>query len=55
MIGIIIAFVLGYWLGEKKESKQEEYVRDHEYTGKIEYNDMDYGYVRDGESVKDLT
>ena len=49
MIGIIIAFLLGYWLGEKKETKQEE------YTGKIEYNGMDYGYVRDGESVKDLT
>jgi len=49
MIGIIIAFLLGYWLREKNEIKQEE------YTGKIEYNGMDYGYVRDGESVKDLT
>ena len=49
MIGIIIAFLLGYWLGEKKEPRQKE------YTGKIEDNDMDYGYVRDGESVKDLT
>lgn len=49
MIGIIIAFLLGYWLVDKKESKQKEYT---DYT---EYNDMDYCYIREGESVRDLT
>ncbi len=49
MIGIIIAFLLGYWLGEKGKPKQKE------YTESIKYNEMDYGYARDGESVKDLT
>lgn len=43
MIGIIIAFLLGYWLGEKKEPTQSE------------YSGIGYGYVRDGESVRDLT
>lgn len=42
MIGIIIAFLLGYWLGEKEELKEKEYA------------DTDYIYVKEGESVKDL-
>ena len=52
MIRIIIELLLGYWLGknEKKEQKQI----DKEYTGSVEYN-VDYGYVREGESVEDLT
>ena len=49
MIGIILAFLIGYWFGKKKETKQSQ------YTEKIEYNIIDYGYVRDGESVRDLT
>ena len=28
---------------------------DTEYTGSVEYNEMNYGYTRDGESVRDLT
>lgn len=53
MIGIILALLLGYWLGknEKKEQKQ----MDKEYTGSVEYDGIDYGYVREGESVRDLT
>jgi len=52
MIGIIIALLLGYWLGknEKKEQKQ----LDQQYTGSVKYNGVDYGYVREGESVEDL-
>ena len=49
MIGIIIAFLLGYWLGEKNQPKPKK------YTSSIEYNEIDYGYVKDGESIKDLT
>lgn len=51
MIDVIIALLLGYWLGKKEDTKQ----KDQEYTGSIKYNSMDYGYVRDGESIKDLT
>lgn len=53
MIGIIIAILVGYWMGknEKQTSKQI----DAEYTGSMKYNGVDYGYVRDGESVRDLT
>ena len=53
MIGIIIALLLGYWLGknEKKEQKQI----DNEYTDSVKCNRVDYGYVREGESVEDLT
>ncbi|MDE1831406.1 MAG: hypothetical protein KGI02_03440 [Thaumarchaeota archaeon] len=52
MIGIILALLLGYWLGknEKKEPKQI----NSEYTGSVEYNGVDYGYVREGESAEDL-
>lgn len=53
MIGIIIALLVGYWFG--KNEKQVPKQIDSEYTGSIEYNGIDYGYVRDGESVRDLT
>ncbi len=51
MIDIIIALLVGSWLGKKEELEQ----KDQEYTGSINYNGVDYGYVREGESVKDLT
>jgi hypothetical protein len=53
MIGIIIALLLGYWLGkkEKKESKQI----DLKYTGSIKYHGVTYGYTRKGEYVEELT
>jgi len=52
VIGIIIALLLGYWLGknEKKEQKQ----LDQQYAGSVKYNRVDYGYVKKGESVEDL-
>ena len=53
MLGIIIALLLGYWLGrnEKKEQKQI----DKECAGSVKYNGVDYGYIGEGESVEDLT
>jgi len=53
MIGIIIALLVGYWLG--KNEKQVPNQIDSEYSATVECNGMDYGYVRDGESVRDLT
>jgi len=52
MLGIIIALLLGYWLGknEKKEQKRIE----KEYAGSVKCYGVDYGYVREGESVEDL-
>ena len=52
MLGIIIALLLGYWLGknEKKEQKQIH----KEYADSVKYAEVDYGYVRQGESVEDL-
>lgn len=52
MIGIIIALLVGYWMG--KNEKQIPKQSDMEYSGSVECNGMDYGYVRDGESVRDL-
>ena len=48
MIDIIIVILLGYWLGKKEEPRQ----RDQEYTGSIEYNGMDYGYVKEENLLK---
>ncbi|MDE1818372.1 MAG: hypothetical protein KGI19_07195 [Thaumarchaeota archaeon] len=53
MIGIIIALFVGYYLG--KNEKQDQKQTEVEYTGAVEYNGMNYGYVKDGESVRDLT
>jgi len=52
MIGIILAFLLGYYFkqSEKKEQKQ----LDQQYTGSAEYDGKNYGYVKEGESVEDL-
>jgi len=53
MIGIILAFLLGYYVKhcEKKEEKQ----LSQEYNGSIECDGKNYGYVKEGESVEDLT
>ena len=52
MIGIILALLLGYWLG--KNEKQEQKQIEKEYAGSIEHDGKNYGYVREGESVEDL-
>ncbi len=53
MIGIIIALLLGYWIGKSEKNEQKQI--EQEYTGSVQYNKVDYGYVREGESVEDLT
>lgn len=52
MLGIIIALLLGYWLGknEKKEQKQI----DNKHDDFPWCDGKNYGYVRKGESVEDL-
>ena len=52
MIGIIIALLLGYWLGKKENEDPKQ--KDQEYKGFVEFDGMNYGYVKDGESVQDL-
>ncbi len=52
MLGIIIALLLGYWLGKNEKNEQKQI--DKEYSGSVKYGGVDYGYVREGESVEDL-
>jgi len=52
MIGIIIALLVGYWLG--KNDKVPKQI-DVEYTDSVQYDGADYSYIRSGESVRDLT
>ncbi len=55
MIEWIIGFLVAKWWVDKEEKKQKEMEQDQEYKGFVEYDGMNYGYVKDGESVKDLT
>lgn len=52
MIDIILAFLLGYYV--KHCDKKEQKRLDSQYTGAIECDGKNYGYVKDGESVEDL-
>lgn len=45
LIGLIVAYKMVY--GKKKTKTQE-------FTGNIIYNDIPFGYVKDGEYIKDL-
>jgi hypothetical protein len=46
MIEWIIAFLVAKWWSDRKEKKG--------FSGNIDYNVIPYGYVRDGESIRDL-
>lgn len=52
MIDIILAFLFGYYL-KKSEKRSQEQI-DSKYAGSIECDRLNYGYVREGESVEDL-
>ena len=52
MLGIIIALLLGYWLGKNEKKEQKRIGK--EYFDSVKYGGADYGYVREGESVEDL-
>ena len=48
MIDWIIAFIVAKWWSDRKEKKQAQ-----EFSGNIEYT-IPYGFVRDGENIRDL-
>jgi len=52
MIDVILAFLFGYYL--KKSEKNHEQIAS-KYADSIEYDEENYGYVREGESMEDLT
>jgi hypothetical protein len=54
MIEWIIGFLVAKWWVDKEEKKQKE-MEQVQFSGNIDYSGIPYGYVRDGESVKDLT
>ena len=53
MIDVILAFLFGYYL-KQSEKKTHEQIAS-KYIDSIEYDGRNYGYVREGESVEDLT
>ena len=53
MMYVILAFLFGYYL-KQSEKKTHEQIAS-KYVDSSEYNDRNYGYVREGESVEDLT
>ena len=55
MIEWVIGFLVAKWWVDKEEKKKNDPKQmDREYKGFVEYEGMNYGYVKDGESVQDL-
>jgi hypothetical protein len=50
MIEWLIGFLVAKWWTDKDEKKN----RPQEFSGNIDANGIPYGYVRTGETIKDL-
>jgi hypothetical protein len=50
MIELIIGLLVAKWWTDKDEKK----VKTQEFTGNVDANGIPYGYVRNGETIKDL-
>lgn len=53
MIDVILAFLFGYYLKKSEKRDHEQIASKH--AGSIEYDGKNYGYVKEGESMEDLT
>lgn len=51
MIEWLIGFLAAKWYMDKEDTKEKKQAQ--EFSGNIEYT-IPFGYVRDGESVRDL-
>ena len=50
MIELLIGLLVSKWWTDKDQKK----TNPQEFTGNIDANGIPYGYVRDGETIKDL-
>lgn len=55
MLDLIIALGISWWWLNRKKKNKEIKQDDDNYKGYVDVDGRDYGYVKEGESIKELT